>query len=68
MGGSITAPPLIGLDCEMVQTEDDDGALARVTLVRLDYTQPGVTPAPRTVLLDLFVRPSGKVRVIWECV
>ena len=62
LGGSSFGVQLVGLDCEMVQTEDDDCALVRVTLVRLAGVQPGEFPSGRDVLLDMYVRPEGKVR------
>ena len=59
VGSSSACEPLVGMDCEMVATEDDDCALARVTLVRL--CRAAAPPAPREVLLDRYVMPQGKV-------
>ena len=41
----------VAIDCEMVSTENDKNSLARVTIVNMDSE----------VLLDMFVKPEGKV-------
>lgn len=41
----------IAIDCEMVSTEEDKNSLARVSIVNMDCE----------VLLDMFVKPEGKV-------
>jgi len=41
----------IAIDCEMVSTEQDKNSLARVSIINMDCE----------VLLDMFVKPEGKV-------
>ena len=47
----LSSDSYVGLDCEMVSTDNDKNALARVSIVNIDGT----------VLLDTYVKPDDKV-------
>ena len=47
----LSSDSYVGLDCEMVSTDNDKNALARVSIVNIDGT----------VLLDTYVKPDEKV-------
>jgi len=59
LGGSRRGFRLVGMDCEMVETENDKHALCRVTVVELGPATEGEYPAAIHVLVDMLVMPSG---------
>eukprot|EP00056_Hartaetosiga_gracilis_P013351 m.220364 g.220364 ORF g.220364 m.220364 type:complete len:905 (-) comp13831_c0_seq1:124-2838(-) len=61
VGCSTFSPSVVGMDCEMVETEEDDNAVARVTITAFGFTHYGEYPSEPVVLLDLHIKPPHKV-------
>lgn len=60
-GSSTFSPRFVGMDCEMVETEGNANAPARVTIVALANMAQGVYPCQPQVLLDEFIKPPSRV-------
>eukprot|EP00730_Choanoeca_flexa_P017955 TRINITY_DN8703_c0_g1_i1.p1 TRINITY_DN8703_c0_g1~~TRINITY_DN8703_c0_g1_i1.p1 ORF type:complete len:681 (+),score=145.94 TRINITY_DN8703_c0_g1_i1:19-2061(+) len=62
VGGSRSGVPLIGMDCEMVETTTSHSEVARVTVVAPGLTEAGIFPGQPRVLLDLYIKPKSPVK------
>ncbi len=60
LGSSTGGFPLVGLDCEMVETQSGVDVVGRVSIVAPGICKPGVYPMQAIKLLDIFVKSSGE--------